>query len=111
MFSYLLDPGTIAKARFLAASDLERVTDLGVPILGGAPFWGPYYRGILLFGGLYEGSLIFVKPPFTDQRFSESRALGPTAWSGLVVGSVRIWPFWGVSSPGFQLDSRKPCKP
>ena len=31
----------------------------------GVPYWGPNYpayQGILLFGSLYSGSLIFVKP-------------------------------------------------
>ena len=29
----------------------------------GVPSWGPYAKGIILFGGLYSGSLIFVNPP------------------------------------------------
>ena len=40
---------------------------MGFPRLGG-PYWDPYYKGVLLFGGLQEGPLIFVNPPegYTD---------------------------------------------
>ena len=37
------------------------------------PYWGPAYTGILLFGGPYEGSSIFVNPHMVS--FSPSLAL------------------------------------
>ena len=29
---------------------------------------GPYYKAFLVFGGLYEGSLIFVNPQTSEAR-------------------------------------------
>ena len=45
---------------------------MGFPTFG-VPYWGPYSMGILLFGDLYCGPLIFAKPP----TYRCSRPLGP----------------------------------
>ena len=50
----------------------------GFPNLGG-PYWGPHSQGVLLCGGLYWGSRIFVNPIEVKVGFLSGR-LGAGGW-------------------------------
>ena len=49
-----------------------------VCLIGGVPYWGPYYQGILLFGGLNWGSPAFVNPHMLSAHMTPSL---PRRWT------------------------------
>ena len=61
----ILDDAAIAYSRVWCNYEmfvtLEKA-QAGRSEIWGVPYWGPYYKGILLFGGLYSGSLYFLNP-------------------------------------------------
>ena len=50
----------------MSPQGLRGVQGLGGALWGftifGVPYWGPKYKGILLFGGLYSGALLSLIP-------------------------------------------------
>ena len=56
------------------------------------PSWGPFYKGILLFGDLYWGSPIFRKPPGRTLGGVLARSRSPCTRGGVAPeGSPQAW--------------------
>ena len=60
-------------------------SDVGVSEIR-VPYWVPDYEGILLFGGLYEGSPIFVN---SHLLLSSEKARESNSLNGLLFSSVQ----------------------
>ena len=58
----------------------------------GVPYWGPYYTGILLFGGLYIGGPVLSRAPTLSGGSGGSVPIPRDSFD--VCLRVQGWGFW-----------------